>query len=329
MKPWKGTPQRIRRLLLLATASALFPLAASAGSYPERAITMVVPTSPGGGNDAIARVVAQKMSVLLGQTVVVENRAGANGAIASEYIARAPADGYSILFGYIGTHGMNPALQAVRYDPIGGFTPIGMVCESPTLMVVSPSVTDKTVEALVADTRAHPDRFNYASAGNGTAPHFAAEMFKIATGAQMAHIPYKGSAPAMLGTISGQTQVMFPSLIGAYPHVQSGKLRAVAIAGSHRSPVLPDVPTLEELGVKGVDVTQWYALFAPAQTPRPLIDKLNQTLNAALADPDVVKHIQAEGATVQAGTPAQLDQRVRAELVKWKEVVAKAQLHAE
>ncbi len=329
MKPWKGTSERIRHLWLLATAAALIPLSASAGNYPERPITMVVPTSPGGGNDAIARVVAQKMSVVLGQPVVVENRVGANGAIASEYITRAPADGYAILFGYIGTHGMNPALQTVRYDPVGGFTPIGMVCESPTLMVISPAVSDATVAAFVADTRAHPDKFNYASAGNGTAPHFAAEMFKIATGAQLAHIPYKGSAPAMLGTISGQTQVMFPSLIGAYAHVQSGKLRAMAIAGSHRSPVLPNVPTLDELGVKGVDVTQWYALFAPPGTPAPIIGKLNQALNAALADPGVVRHIEREGATVQAGTPAQLDQRVRSELAKWKEVVAKAHLHAE
>ena len=207
-------------------------------------------------------------------------------------------DGHTILFGYIGTHGMSPALQKLRYDPITQFEPIGMVSYSPTLMVVNPKVPAKTVSELVALTKAKPHDFNYASAGNGTAPHFSAEIFKLESGAQMAHVPYRGAAPAMNDTMAGQTQVMFPSLFSAYPHVKGGKLRALALAGPKRSSLLPDVPTLEEAGIKGVEITQWYALFAPGKTPRPVIDLLNKTLNTALADKDVVRRIEEQGAVV-------------------------------
>ncbi len=329
MMPNHLVPSRTRRTLLaaaaLATTVQLFPTLAHA-AYPDKPITLVVPTAAGGGNDGMARVVALKLSTLLGQQVIVENKAGANGAIAAEFVARATPDGYTILFGYIGTHGMSPALQKLRYDPIAQFEPIGMVSYSPTLMVVSPKVPAKTVSELVALTKAKPQDFNYASAGNGTAPHFSAEIFKLESGAQMAHVPYRGAAPAMNDTMAGQTQVMFPSLFSAYPHVKNGKLRALALAGPKRSSLLPDVPTLEEAGVKGVEITQWYALFAPGKTPKPVVDQLNKALNTALADKDVARRIEEQGAVVDASTPEQLALTVRQEIAKWKGVVQKAQL---
>ncbi|MDP4077375.1 tripartite tricarboxylate transporter substrate binding protein [Acidovorax sp. A1169] len=324
------SPSRRRTLaaaLALATLAGA-PLVAHA-AFPERSITLVVPTAAGGGNDGMARVVAQKMSQLLGQSVIVENKAGANGAIAAEYVARATPDGHTLLFGYIGTHGMSPALQKLRYDPVTQFEPIGMVCYSPTLMVVNPKVPAKTVAEFVALTRANPSAYNYASAGNGTAPHFSAEMFKLESGAQMAHVPYRGSAPAMNDTMANQTQVMFPSLFSASSHVKNGKLRALALAGPKRSSLMPDVPTLEEAGIKGVEITQWYALFAPGKTPKAVVDQLNKALNTALADKDVARRIEEQGAVVDSSTSEALALTVRQELAKWRGVVQKAQLTAD
>ncbi|SER59464.1 Bug family tripartite tricarboxylate transporter substrate binding protein [Giesbergeria anulus] len=322
-------PSRTRCTLLaaaaLAVAAQLLPTSAHA-AYPDKPITLVVPTAAGGGNDGMARVVAFKLSALLGQQVIVENKAGANGAIAAEFVARAAPDGYTILFGYIGTHGMSPALQKLRYDPIAQFEPIGMVSYSPTLMVVNPKVPAKTVSELVALTKAKPQDFNYASAGNGTAPHFSAEIFKLESGAQIAHVPYRGAAPAINDTMAGQTQIMFPSLFSAYPHIKNGKLRALALAGPKRSSLLPDVPTLEEAGVKGVEITQWYALFATGKTPKPVVDQLNKVLNTALADKEVARRIEEQGAVVDTSTPEQLALTVRKEIAKWKGVVQKAQL---
>ncbi|MCW5235914.1 Bug family tripartite tricarboxylate transporter substrate binding protein [Verminephrobacter eiseniae] len=322
-------PARCRALCLALLAGALALPAGAQAAFPERPITLVVPTAAGGGNDGMARVVAQKMSALLGQTVIVDNKAGANGAIAAEYVARAAPDGHTIMFGYIATHGMNPALQKLRYDPITQFEPIGMVCYSPTLMVINPRVPAKTVAEFVALTRASPGAYNYASAGNGTAPHFSAEMFKLESGAQMAHVPYRGSAPALNDTMANQTQVMFPSLFASSAHVKSGKLRALALAGPRRSPLLPGVPTLQEAGVEGVEITQWYALFAPAKTPKTVIGQLNSALNQALADKEVAQRIEAQGAVVDSSTPEALALTVRQEIAKWRGVVHRAQLSAD
>ncbi|MDQ2183701.1 tripartite tricarboxylate transporter substrate binding protein [Alcaligenaceae bacterium A4P071] len=314
----------------LALCGAQLVAAASArAAYPERPITMIVPTAPGGGNDAIARVLGQKLSTLMGQTVIVENKAGANGAIASEQVARSPADGYTILMGYIGTHGMNPALQALRYDPLKDFAPIGMIGHSPTVMVVNPKVRAGSVADLVAASKARPDELNYASAGNGTAPHFTAELFKVASGAHLMHIPYKGSGPAMADTMAGQTQVMFPSLFSAYPSIVNGKLRALAIAGPKRVAILPDVPTMAEAGIEGVEVTQWYALFAPANTPPAVVELLNKNMNLALADKEVVKRIEEQGAQVDTSTPQALRDTVKSEVAKWKVLVEQAHLSAD
>jgi tripartite-type tricarboxylate transporter receptor subunit TctC len=277
----------------------------------------------------MARTIAQKLGPLLGQTVIVDDRAGANGAIASEYVARATPDGHTLMFGYIATHAMNPALQKLRYDPVADFAPIGLVGYSPTLLVANPAAPVKDVKDLVAQLKSRPDKYTYASAGNGTAPHYAAELFKLNAGVVMLGVPYKGSAPAITDTLGGQTQFMFPSLFTALPYVRSGKLRALAVAGPERSAALPDVPTLKEAGVDGVDVRQWYGLFAPAKTPKAVIDQLNKALNQVLADKDIARRIEEHGADVKTSTPEQLGDLVKSELAKWKGVVQRARLTAD
>lgn len=309
-----------------AFALSLCVAGAALAAYPERTITIVVPTAPGGGNDVMARTVGQKMSTLLGQPVIVENKAGANGAIASEFVARAPADGYTLLLGYVATHAMNPALQKLRYDPVTDFAPIGLIATSQTLMVANTKAGIKDAPDLVAQLRAKPDKFAYASAGNGTAPHFAAELFKINAGVSMLGVPYKGAAPAVTDTISGQTQVMFPSLFTALPFVKGGQLKALGVAGPKRSPLLPNVPTLKEQGIQGVDVQQWYGLFAPARTSPEIVAALNKALQQSLADKDIVRRLAEHGADAEPSTPAQFGALVKTELAKWRGVVQRAQI---
>ncbi|MBB1625777.1 tripartite tricarboxylate transporter substrate binding protein [Achromobacter sp. UMC71] len=309
----------IRSSMLGAAALCLALGGQSAqAQFPDRAITMVVPTAAGGGNDTLARVIGQKMGELLGQTIIVVNKPGAQGAIAADYVARQPADGYTLMLGYIGTHGINPALQKLNYDPVRDFTAIGMVADSPTLMVVNSGIGVQDVPGLIKYGQAHPDGLSYASAGPGTAPAVAGELFNRATGAAMLEIPYKGSAPAMTDTLAGVTQVMFPSLFSAYPHLKSGKIVALGVAGARRAKVLPDIPTLAELGVQGVDVAQWYAVFAPANAKPEVVAKLNTALNGALNDPAVVRKIDEQGAEVRTSTPDELAAFVRDEAVKWK-----------
>ncbi len=314
-------------LALAASVTLVGPAAAQA--WPDKAITIVVPTAAGGANDAMARIIGQGLSVRLGKPVVVENKAGANGAIASEFVARAAPDGYTIMFGYIATHGINPALQKLKYDPVTDFEPIGMVAASPTVLVVNPNVPAKNVRELVQLIKAKPGSFSYATAGNGTAPHIAGELFKLSAGLDVVSIPYKGSAPGVLDTVAGNTQYMFPSLFTGFPHVKSGKLRALGIAGPKRSSVMPDLPTLAEQGIANVNMSQWYAMFAPAKTPRAIIERLNREMNAVLNDKAVEKKIEDQGAEVETGTPEQLRTFVQNEVVHWKKAVTTANIKVE
>lgn len=311
------------------TGLALVLACGWSSAQSEKPLTIVVPTAAGGGNDAMARTIGQKLGVLLNRTVLVDNKAGANGALAAEYVAKSAPDGNMLMFGYIATHAMNPALQKLRYDPVKDFEPIGLVGYSPTLMVVNPAVKVKDVKELVRILKEKPDQFSVASAGNGTAPHFAAELFKLSTQTSLLHVPYKGSAPGINDTIGGQTQFMFPSLFTGVPFVKTGRLQALAIAGKKRSPLLPDVPTLKEQGVDGVEVDQWYAIFAPAKTPKEVIVKLNQALNKVLEDKDIIKRIEGQGADVETSTPEQLGEMVRKDLLKWRQVVQSAKLQAD
>ena len=269
------------------------------------------------------------MHKLIAPIVATATAATALSAAAPALAQSFPTKTITIVVPTADTHAMNPALQKLRYDPMADFEPIGLVGYSPTLMVATAAAPFKDVKDLVAQLKAKPDKYTYASAGNGTAPQYAAELFKLNAGVVMLGVPYKGSAPAISDTIGGQTQVMFPSFFTALPHVKSGKLKALAIAGPKRSALLPDVPTLKEAGVDGVEVQQWYGFFAPAKTPKPVIEQLNKALNQVLADKEIVKRIEEHGADVETGTPAAFGVLVKRELVKWKAVVQKAKLTAD
>jgi hypothetical protein len=310
----------VTALCLLHTTPVL------ADTYPSKIITIVVPTAPGGANDAMARIIAQGLSQKLGQAVVVENRAGANGSIASEFVARAPADGHVLMFGYIATHAINPALQKLRYDPIKSFEPISLVATSPTLVVANTNLGVKNIKELVALLKSKPGKFSYASAGQGTAPHLTGELFKLNTNTDMLHVPYKGSSPAILDTIGGTTQVMFPSLFTAFPQIKGNKLTALGVAGKKRSPLLPNVPTLAEQGIPNIEVDQWYAMFAPAGTPKAVIQLLNKELVAVLNDKSNESRIEEQGATVDTSTPEELAELVKKEVARWKKVVETAKI---
>lgn len=297
--------------------------------FPNRTITIVVPTSAGGANDAMARILAQGLSLKLGQTVIVENKPGGNGAIASEFVAKANPDGYTILFGYIATHGINPALQKLKYDPITDFEPIGMVGISPTLLVVNPNLPVQNAKELVTLLKANPDSMSYGSAGKGTAPNLAGELFQINTGTKMVHVPYKGSAPAIFDVMSGTIQIMFPSVFTAFPQIKAGKLKALGVAGEKRLKIMPNLPTLAEQGIPNMSVSQWYALFAPAKTPQPIIELLNKNMNSILITASVQKKFEDQGSEVETSTPGELKAFVQSEVVRWKKLIDTAKISAD
>jgi 2-methylaconitate cis-trans-isomerase PrpF/tripartite-type tricarboxylate transporter receptor subunit TctC len=299
---------------------------AESSGFPQRALKIIVPTRAGGGNDTMARIIAARLGPLLGREVLVDNRAGANGAIASEYVANSAPDGHTLLFGYVGTHAMSPALQSLGYDPVSDFEPVGLVGSSPTLMVTHPEKGASDLHTLIARLKSAPRCFSYASAGNGTPPHFAAELFQLSSGTSMASATYEGAAPAIAETVNGGSQVMFPSLFTAYPFIRAGQLRALAVAGPKRLEVLPAVPTLAELGVTGVDVVQWYGLFAPAGTPAAAIERLNRALNEVLVEPEVAERLESHGARSEPGGPEALAQRMQKDLNRWRQVVAQAKI---
>jgi tripartite-type tricarboxylate transporter receptor subunit TctC len=323
--------QSRRYFIAAAVAAALTPLypAHAQQAYPSKVIKIIVPTAPGGGNDAMARIVANKLQERWKSAVIVENKAGANGAIASEFVARAAPDGYTILFGYIATHGINPGLSKVPYDPVKDFAPIAEIAEAQGVLVVNPKVEAKTVKELVALAKAKPGTMSYASAGNGTAPHIAGELLKQQTGIEILHIPYKGSGPAMTDTLAGTTQIMFPSLVAAGPHIKSGKLRALAVTGSKRSPLYPQLPTVAESGVPGFEITQWYGFFAPAKTPKDIVDKLNKEIVAIMKDPETAKKFADQGADVVTGSPDDFGKLVQSELAKWSKFIKEAKITAD
>lgn len=289
--------------------------------FPGRDIQLIVPTSAGGGNDVIARALARILGPILGQSVTVDNRAGGNGSIACEFVSAARPDGHTLLLGYIATHGINPVLQALRYDPIADFSPIGLVGRSPSLLVVNADLPVCDVRELVFLLQREPGRFSYASAGEGTMPHIAAELFKLQSGAEIRGRVYPGAAPAIADVVRGNPQIMFPSLFTAQPYLKSGRLRALAVAAAVRLPQLPEIPTLAETGLASEELNQWYALFAPARTSEPVVAQLNEALNAVLQSSETIAHFAANGMQVAAGSADTLSGLLLTERSKWRRVV--------
>jgi tripartite-type tricarboxylate transporter receptor subunit TctC len=330
-KPFRIHRRRALSALLLgalALAATQVPLAL-AQTYPDRLIKIVVPTSAGGGNDAMARIVGTKLGERLKQPVIVDNKPGGNGAITTEFVAKAPGDGYTLLFGYIATHGINPALSKVNYDPVKDFAPIAEIAEAQEVLVVHPSVKANTVAELIALAKSKPGTLSYASAGNGTAPHVSGELFKKLAGIDLLHVPYKGSAPAVTDTLAGQTHIMFPSLVAANQFIKAGKLRALAVTGNKRSPLFPSLPTVAEAGVAGFQITQWYGFFAPAKTPPAVVDKLNKEIVAIMNDPDTKKKFADLGADIVTSTPAEFGKFVEAEYGRWGKFIKEAKITAD
>ena len=295
---------------------------AQPANYPTKPIRLIVPFPPGGATDILARAVAQRWTEALGQSVVVENRPGAGGNIGSDLVAKASPDGYTLLMGTVGTHAINASLYpSMPYDHVKDFAPVILVAGVPNVMEVNPGVPAKTVQEFIAYAKANPGKINFASSGNGTSIHLSGELFKVMTGVQMTHVPYKGSAPALTDLIGGQVQVMFDNLPPSLPHIKAGKLRALAVTSAARTPALPDVPTVAESGVPGFEASSWFGVLAPAGTPRPIIDRLNAEVAKWLATPEAKERMVSLGANAMGGSPEDFAAHIRAETAKWAKVV--------
>ena len=308
----------------IAVVSLAAACAASAQSYPVKPVRMIVPFVPGGNTDIIGRVFAPKMSELLGQQIVVENRGGAGGVIGTEAVARAVPDGYIILMVSAG-HTINPAMiKKLPYDSVKDFAPISMIADVPTAFVVHPSLPAKTVKEFIAIARARPGEINYSTAGRGTVGHLSAELLSSMARIRLVHIPYKGTGQAMVDLVAGHVQMQFPSMPAAIQQVRTGRLRMIAQTGKQRSAAAPDVPTMEESGLPGFVVSSGFGMFAPAGTPRPIIDRIHSALVKALNDPAVKENLTKQGAEIVASTPEDYDRFNRAEIAKWLKVAAEA-----
>lgn len=321
----------MRKLLIaLMSAAVLMPLfARAADGFPERPLRMIVPFPPGGSVDVVARIAGQKMTEIAGQSIVVDNRAGASGNIGTELAARAPADGYTIMMTTIPLV-VNPSLfSKIPYDVVRDFAPVSLIAAAPFVLAVHPSLPARSVKELVALARARPGQLNYASAGSGTNLHIAAELFKNLSGTNIVHVPYKGGGPALTALLGGEAQLSFLGVVAVVPHVKSGKMRALALTAAKRSAVLPDLPTIAEAGVPGYEFASWYGVLAPAGTPAPRITKLHDILVKSLRSPDLAGRMAAEGADIIAGSPQQFAAYLKTELAKWAKVVKDSGLRVE
>jgi len=307
-----------------AIAALLVAVALPAlAQYPNKPIHIVVPSEPGDGSDLTSRLIGDRLAAVLGQPVVIENKLGAGGVVGTEYAARQPADGYTLIMGNAGSHAINAALYSkLSYDPAKDFTAVALVGIAPNMMSVNPALPVKSVAEFIAYAKAHPGTINYGSGGNGSSAHLSAELFKTMAGIQMNHVPYKGATPAFTDLAGGQVQVMIANLPPMLPLVKAGKLRALAVTTTRRYPGLPDVPTVAESGLAGYETVAWFGLFAPAGTPKEIVSRLNREVNAIVSQPDVRERLLGMGMEPALGTPEDFAARQAADIAKWKKVVA-------
>ena len=314
------TKQWIKWFALAALTA--FAASATAQGFPSKQVRIIVPQAPGGASDALSRIIAAKLGEKWGQQVIVENRAGAGGNIGTLEAAKAPADGHTLLLGYIGTNAINPSLyQNLAWDPVKDFVAVATLAAVPFVVVVNPNLAVYTTQELIASAKGASGKLTYSSAGNGSVNHLLGEMFNSAAGVKMTHIPYKGAGPALADLIGGQVQVSFTSMPSVIGHIKAGKLRAIAVTSGARSDALPELPTLAESGLAGFDVYPWFGLFAPAATPAAIVGQLNREINELLATPDVRARFAGQGAVPMATTPAEFAALLKQDIEKWAKVV--------
>jgi tripartite-type tricarboxylate transporter receptor subunit TctC len=306
-----------RSLLLGASALGLHTMAGANDAYPVKPLRYIVPVAAGGGSDLVARTVCERWAKALGQTIVVDNIGGGGGVIASQTTAKAAPDGYTLMQGYVATHGTSPATRKLPYDPLRDFTPVGMIGVTPNVLVVEAAVPAKDVAQFVEHLRKNPAKFSYGSAGTGSLTQLTMELFKQQTGTFMLHIPYRGIAPAFTDLLGGQTQAMFPGLAAALPHIRSGRVRALAITGPARVAALKDVPTMAEAGMKGFEAMQWYGVVGPANLPPAIVKHLSESLGTVLKTPDLRERLAAEAVEPTSMSPQQFGSYIKDEVARW------------
>jgi tripartite-type tricarboxylate transporter receptor subunit TctC len=307
-------------VLVFASSIGLMP--ARAQTYPQRSITLVIPFAPGGSTSIVGRVIADKMAQLLGEGIVVDNRPGAGGTVGTKYVAKSEPDGYTLLLGYTGTLAIGPSLyKDAGYDPRKDFAPIGMIGNAPSAVVVHPSFPVKSIAELIAYAKANPGKVNFGSAGVGSVNHITGEYFAREAGITLVHVPYKGTGPALTDLLGGHIPMALAPIPAVHANVSAGLLRALATTGKTRNKLMPDVPTIAETGMPGFEASLYYGLVAPAGTPRPIIDKLNQELRAALASDEVKKQLSADGTEITPSTPEAYGDFIDKDEKKWSELV--------
>ena len=313
-----------------AALAALFAWGiAQAQTYPARPVRLLVPSTPGGSVDTLSRAIATRLSEKWGQQVVVDNRPGAGGVIAAELTAKAPPDGYTLIMCTVASCATNVSLHKnLPYDPVRDFEPVTLVATQNLMLLVHPSIPASSVKDLIATAKAHPGKYSFASAGNGTGGHLSGELFKLLAGIDLLHVPYKGVAPALVDVVSGQVSMTFASILSSLPQVKSGKVKALAVTGLKRSPAAPELPTMMEAGVKGYESATWYGVLAPARTPKEIIARLNTEIVAITKQPDVRDRLSKEGADPVGSSPQELGAYIKSEIAKWSKVVKAAKIQA-